>query len=299
MELNELTPVQFDQDIFWKRDDYFKPFGQYHVNGGKLRHSFQIFEEMKLDRYDGVITSTSVHSPQAPAIAKVAQYYGIPCMNCVGGTNENNFKNLPLIRLSQYYGSEIKIVAKHGMPAVIYKRTLELAEKHNYLPIEINKLQDPRLLFEGTAHQCANLPKDLDLLVVPTAAAVRLAGILIGLQIWDINVKRIVAVCVGPPREKQLANFQQMYYNEDKGLFRTENKNLNFRRVEWVSYYDQKIPYSKLFPFNVMGEPIDPLYEGKAVDWLLKHRSNEKTLLWCVGTSPNQSDVDMIIKGNL
>ena len=48
MILNEITPVQFYDGLYWKRDDYFKPFGEYHVNGGKVRQAIRIFEH-KLD----------------------------------------------------------------------------------------------------------------------------------------------------------------------------------------------------------------------------------------------------------
>lgn len=297
-----ITPVQFYNDLFWKRDDYYRPFGDLHVNGGKVRQTFAIFEnkinDIKNIYSNGVITSTSVHSPQAPSVAAVANYYGVKCINVVGGTKESNFKNLPLIRLSQYYGSTIKIVAKHGMPAVVYKRMLDIAQKTNFMPIEINKLIDSDLLFKTTIDQVENLPDDLDILVVPTAAAVRLAGILIGLKIFNKNVKRIVAVCVGPPRKKQLDNFFQMYYTENR-LFGL-NTNSYFKQVEWISYYDQKIPYSKLFPFKINGEPVDPIYEGKAVDWVLKNtQRTDKILIWCVGISPSKEDVDTIIERNL
>ena len=39
-----LTPVDFREGMYWKRDDLYKPFGDYHVNGGKVRQALQLFE---------------------------------------------------------------------------------------------------------------------------------------------------------------------------------------------------------------------------------------------------------------
>ena len=43
------TPIELNNNIYYKRDDYFKPFGNYHVNGGKVRQALIMFEKY-LDR---------------------------------------------------------------------------------------------------------------------------------------------------------------------------------------------------------------------------------------------------------
>ena len=45
-----LTPVDYREGIYWKRDDLFRPFGEYHVNGGKVRQAIQLFET-KIDAF--------------------------------------------------------------------------------------------------------------------------------------------------------------------------------------------------------------------------------------------------------
>ena len=76
-----LTPVDFREGLYWKRDDLYKPFGDYHVNGGKVRQALQLFEtkidDIKNKHNNGVITAASVHSPQSANIAKVAEKYGV------------------------------------------------------------------------------------------------------------------------------------------------------------------------------------------------------------------------------
>ena len=41
-----ITPIEFQNNIYYKRDDYFKPFGDYHVNGGKVRQALIMFENI-------------------------------------------------------------------------------------------------------------------------------------------------------------------------------------------------------------------------------------------------------------
>ena len=39
-----ITPIELIDNIYYKRDDYFKPFGDYHVNGEKARQALIMFE---------------------------------------------------------------------------------------------------------------------------------------------------------------------------------------------------------------------------------------------------------------
>lgn len=290
-----LTPVQFDQDIFWKRDDYYQPFGPYHVNGGKVRQAFALFDDIFDDlcngKYQGVITAASVYSPQSANIAAVARCHNVNCIACVGGTTEARLDELDMMRLTKHYGSAIRIVAGHGMSPVIHARMHELASQNHYLPIEMGELmvKNPNSIFELTATQVANLPSELDNLIIPTGVAIQMAGILIGLKRYDKKVKNIYSICVGPTREKQIAKYFETVYNDDV---------TRYNPFQMIAH---KAPYTKGYDFKVNGEYIDDLYEGKAVDWLMKNidYKNESTLVWLVGKRPRKEDVDFIIENNL
>ncbi len=296
LDLNEITPVEQTSDgLFFKRDDKFRPFGEHHVNGGKVRQAFAVFEN-KIDELrnvfdNGVVTAGSVHSPQSANIAKVAQYYGVRCIATVGGTTSDRLKQLPMMQLTQYYGSEVRIVAGHGMTAVIHARMHEIAKEMNYMPIEMGELmlENPKSIFETTANQVQNIPDDLDYLVVPTGVAIQLTGILIGLKRYNKKVRNIFSICVGPTREKQVAKYLKTVYNDNVE---------NYSPFKMIAH---KAPYSKSYPTTVKGEKIDDIYEGKAFDWLIKNRDintkNDKVLFWVVGSRPQ--NVDYIIGNNL
>ncbi len=290
-----LTPVDFREGLYWKRDDLYKPFGDYHVNGGKVRQALQLFEtkidDIKNQHNNGVITAASVHSPQSANIGKVAEKYGVACIAAVGGTKPENLDILPMMRLTKYYGSEIRIVAGHGMTAVIHARMRDIAEETGYLSIEMGELMEtnPKEIFETTAEQVENIPDELDNLIIPTGVAIQTTGILIGLKRYNKKVKRIVCVCVGPTREKKVAGYFKDVY---------EDSVENYDPLEMIAH---KSPYSKSFNFEIEGEYMDDIYEGKAYDWLLKNidYKNEKTMMWLVGKRPRPEDIDYMMENKL
>ena len=290
-----LTRVDFREGMYWKRDDLYKPFGDYHVNGGKVRQALQLFEtkidEIRNEHNNGVITAASVHSPQSANIGKVAQKYGVACIAAVGGTKVENLDILPMMRLTRYYGTEIRIVAGHGMTAVIHARMRDIAEETGYLPIEMGELMEtnPKAIFETTAEQVENIPDELDNLIIPTGVAIQTSGILIGLKRYNKKVKRIVCVCVGPTREKKIDGYFKDVY---------EDNVKNYNSFEMVAH---KAAYSKPFNFEIEGEYMDDIYEGKAYDWLLKNidYKNEKTMMWLVGKRPRLEDINYMMEHKL
>ena len=290
-----LTPVDYREGIYWKRDDLVRPFGEYHVNGGKVRQAIQLFEtkidEIRSRHNNGVITAASVHSPQSANIGKVAQLYGVLCIAAVGGTKPENLDKLPMMRLTQYYGASIRIVAGHGMSPVIHARMRDIAKETGYLPIEMGELMEtnPKEIFETTAAQVENIPDELDNLIIPTGVAIQTTGILIGLKRYKKKVKRIVCVCVGPTREKKIHGYFKDVYGDI-----TEN----YHPFEMVAH---PAPYAKSFHFKIEGEYMDDIYEGKAYDWLVKNidYKKEKTMMWLVGKRPRPEDINYMMEHKL
>ena len=59
--------------------------------------------------------------------------------------------------------------------------------------------------------------------------------------------------------------------------------------------------YLNLFNFEIEGEYMDDIYEGKAYDWLLKNidYKNEKTMMWLVGKRPRLEDINYMMEHKL
>ena len=299
-----ITPVELYDNIYYKRDDYFKPFGDYHVNGGKVRQALIMFEkyidDIKSKHNNGVITAGSVHSPQSANIAKVAEFHQVKCITCVGGTKPENLDKHHMMRLTKHYGCEIKIVAGHGMSNVIHARMRELAKENGYMVIEQGELleKNPSEMFYATADQVENIPDELDNLVVSTGVGIQLMGILLGLKKFNKKVKRIHSICVGPTREKHMKRYENELLKTQDGMVWDKPESLNLNEFTMLSH---KSPYGKGHDYMVNDSYIDDIYEGKAYQWMLDNvdTKNEKTLFWCVGKRPRPEDVDYIIENGI
>jgi 1-aminocyclopropane-1-carboxylate deaminase/D-cysteine desulfhydrase-like pyridoxal-dependent ACC family enzyme len=302
--MTELTPVEKVEEVFFKRDDYYKPFGEYHVNGGKVRQALIMFEKyienIQSKHNNGVITAGSVHSPQSANIAKVAEFHQVKCITCVGGTKPENLDKHHMMKLTKHYGCEVKIVAGHGMSNVIHARMRKLAEDNGYMVIEQGELlqKNPLDMFYATADQVENIPDELDNLVVSTGVGVQLMGILLGLKKFNKKVKHIHSICVGPTREKHMNRYENELLKASGDLVWERPESLNLNEF---AMHAHKAPYGKGHDYMVNGNYIDDIYEGKAYQWMLENvdTANEKTLFWCVGKRPRPEDVDHIIENKL
>ena len=302
--MTELTPVEKVEEVFFKRDDYYKPFGEYHVNGGKVRQALIMFEKyiekIQSKHNNGVITAGSVHSPQSANIAKVAEFHQVKCITCVGGTKPENLDKHHMMKLTKHYGCEVKIVAGHGMSNVIHARMRKLAEDNGYMVIEQGELlqKNPLDMFYATADQVENIPDELDNLVVSTGVGVQLMGILLGLKKFNKKVKHIHSICVGPTREKHMNRYENELLKASGDLVWERPESLNLNEF---AMHAHKAPYGKGHDYMVNGNYIDDIYEGKAYQWMLENvdTANEKTLFWCVGKRPRPEDVDHIIEKGL
>jgi 1-aminocyclopropane-1-carboxylate deaminase/D-cysteine desulfhydrase-like pyridoxal-dependent ACC family enzyme len=225
-------------------------------------------DEIKSKHNNGVITAGSVHSPQSANIAKVAEFHQVKCITCVGGTKPENLDNHHMMRLTKYYGCEIKIVAGHGMSNVIHARMRELAKENGYMVIEQGELleKNPSEMFYATADQVENIPDELDNLVVASGVGIQLMGILLGLKKFNKKVKRIHSICVGPTREKHMKRYENELLKTQDGMVWDKPESLNLNEFTMLSH---KSPYGKGHDYMVNGSYIDDIYEGKAYQWML------------------------------
>ena len=175
--------------------------------------------------------------------------------------------------LAKQLGVEIRNVSGHGMPNVINSRLDEITETKHYYNINlINHIETSfEAIFNTTANQVRNLPDNLDLLVVSVASGIQISGILLGLNIYNKNVKRVVGVEMGPTRIKKIKNYVDI-------------------DVSQLELKPMGIPFSKEISQTIgNGIALDNLYEGKAYQ-LMKHqleKNKKKVCFWIVGKRPD------------
>jgi len=281
-----LTPVEEHNGIYYKRDDLYCPWGD--VNGGKVRQAIRLFENKRIYDWPGVVAAVSVHSPTGPVISRVAKEFNTPCIIAVGGTKVENLDILPMMRLTRYYGAEVRIVAGHGMKNAINARVNEICEETGYHNIDFSHhiYNDTDLMFNTNSTEVLNIPNELDVLVMSLGVGIQFACVLKGLKKHKKKVKRIIGVQVGPDRRKLIDG----YLNQNPLI---EPKfDLEYELVQYKSAYS-KPEIQKVGNFY-----LDDIYEAKAHKWMLKNiDKNQKTLFWCVGRRLTSDEVEHICTG--
>ena len=281
-----MTPVEEHNGIYYKRDDLYCPWGD--VNGGKVRQAIRLFENKRIYDWPGVVAAVSVHSPTGPVISRVAKEFNTPCIIAVGGTKVENLDILPMMRLTRYYGAEVRIVAGHGMKNAINARVNEICEETGYHNIDFSHhiYNDTDLMFNTNSTEVLNIPNELDVLVMSLGVGIQFACVLKGLKKHKKKVKRIIGVQVGPDRRKLIDG----YLNQNP---LTEPRfDLEYELVQYKSAYS-KPEIQKVGNFY-----LDDIYEAKAHKWMLKNiDKNQKTLFWCVGRRLTSDEVEHICTG--
>ena len=302
IDVNWLSPVEEYDGVLYKRDDLFSPFGN-GVNGGKARQATSLINNnlkfIQEKCSNTIITATNVDSPQGTIISTVSNWFGIRSIVAFGyswgDVDKLKSKNL-LVEKAIEAGGEIQIIAKASYTSVVNKAVSDIVKDKGYFPIKfgINALDNEDSIFGVIMHQVQNIPKDLDLLVIPVGSGLIFSGIIKGLIKYNIKPKRVVGILSGMDStkdiHKNLENFDVKDVNEDTSFndfFDEDDKGL-FLEYE---LYKSEINYHKK---KIIDEPfqIDPIYEAKTIIWFNEEveKGNislqDKNLIWIVG---NQS----------
>lgn len=294
MKTTDLTPVEIHNNIYYKRDDYYAPYGKENVNGGKTRQAICLFRELKdeiKNKYNGgVVTGSSVHSPQAPIIAAVAQDFGFKCVIGVGSTTPKIIDTHHMMRLSRHYGADIEIVSVLGhSPAVSGGIKRKVIDKKGYMLIKFGNsvATNPESIFDSVANQVENIPDKLDNLVIAVGSGIQFAGIIKGIEKFKKKIKRIIGVTFLDRRKKI-----------DEYLNQFSNLELGVKNYQDYEMYKTPYPYSKPIWEDVGNGFIDDIYEGKAHKWMRENidTTKEKTLFWIIGRRLTAEEVDKLYK---
>jgi len=283
------TPVEEISGYLFKRDDYFQPFDDIPINGGKVRQAMLLIANNKdiiREKHGGVIgTTTSVHSAQGMIVARVAKEFGFKCIVGVGGTEPAMAIKHPTIRKAMDMGAEIVKVAGIGYASIIHKK---LVEKYpNLYPVKfgINLQDNPAAILESTARQVSNLPPNLDYLVAPVGSGVTLAGIIRGLLKKHDRPKKLIAIQIaGVERRESIEKMLPI-------ITVTVADAPKYNLVSPVHYrYEyhaiQGIPYFKRIKADIDGIDLDGIYEAKAFNFMKNTlRLKGKICFWVVGNT--------------
>jgi 1-aminocyclopropane-1-carboxylate deaminase/D-cysteine desulfhydrase-like pyridoxal-dependent ACC family enzyme len=280
---SELTPVELHDGRWYKRDDLFVPFDDVPISGGKVRQAMLLLGSKRdeiVERYGGVVlTATGVHSPQGLIIARVARSLDLDCVLFVGATTLGSaLTKHAMLRRATVAGATIDCSARLGYETTLAAAARRWREAHGgdgyVVRFGINLDDAPEAIVESTAAQVANLPADVEQIVVPVGAGITAAGIIIGAH-WRRPQARVVCVQIsGYDRRDTIDAILEGWLDGEP-----------------ASHYDwhviEGVPYAKLVQRTIDGIALDPIYEAKAHDYMLAQLDldDATTCFWLVGSS--------------
>lgn len=279
----DLTPVQNVDGIYFKRDDLFAPFGADSVNGGKLRQGAYLLSKAIAEGYTGILSGSSINSPQSPMVAALCQHFGLKCTILYGGTNETSLKEKSMPQLVKHFGATIKIV-RSGRANVLHAEAKKLKTDKDFIVAYGMNSQDPKCFtafYETTANQVQNIPDELEALVITCGSGITSAGVIYGIKKYNKKVNRIILIGNAPNRVSKV---------KDRLDILSLNTGVNCwtRRFEYIDLF-KDIPYDTRYEDVRWGDiEFHPHYEAKAFTWFKENMLNTtgEKLFWIVGKEP-------------
>ena len=274
---NDLTPVEQRAGMWFKRDDLYQPFGEGEVNGGKLRQCVMLLSNaLEKRNYRGVVTYCSIHSPQGPITAAVANDNGLPCVICYGGVSDRTLSRYAMPNLCRKYGARIDSEARSGRHNVLKARAEEIAKAKGYFVVEygINLDKYRETLIQAVARQVENLPDGIDNLYITCGSGITASGVMAGINQYGKNVKKVHLIATGFDRRKRI--------NETLNLFGVR---MNY---EYHDLFHQRgFAYDKREEMRIDGLKLHPQYEAKVMRYIIDNAlPTANGLLWVVGAEP-------------
>lgn len=268
-----LTPIEEYNGIFYKRDDLYAPYGEDFVTGGKIRQCRDLIktnlDHIKEECDSTISTASSIHSPQAVIVSKVAEEFGLKSIIGFGNTTvEKALKKKPM-KMCADLGSEMVVLSEsQGFNNVLYANLNKLAEERPMFKVLFGyAAQRYRSSIIGKiAEQIENV--ECDTLYVPLGSGMTFTGIIEGVRLFQKQFKVVALQPFGYDRRKDI------------------HKNLD--GMEWDYEYEYHMgdyPYNKLLQKNV-GFELDMFYESKSFEMMQELMTkDEKSCFWCIGNS--------------
>lgn len=276
----ELTPIQEIDDILFKRDDLFCPFGEGNLNGGKLRQGISLLSQAKIEGFARAITGCSLLSAQAPIVAAVSQQLGMECLVLYGGTSKKTlFEKHHMPRLVKHFGAEIEMVSS-GRSNVLLHRAKQIQREKDFIVEYGVNSNNPNYFvsfYATTAAQVQNLPDELKHLVIDCGSGITAAGVLYGLAKYNKKVENVWVVGTAPTRKKKI---------KDRLAFLSVLSGIDCWNVpfNYVDLYNQGVKYEdKVKIILENGTKLHQNYEGKVYRWLKEHKLRGSICFWIIG----------------
>jgi 1-aminocyclopropane-1-carboxylate deaminase/D-cysteine desulfhydrase-like pyridoxal-dependent ACC family enzyme len=243
----EITPVEFRNGIYFKRDDLFK-IGK--SCGGKVRSCWYLAQKTK-----GLVTAGSRSSPQVNIVAEIANRLNIPA---IVFTPEGEL--MPEVKLAVVHGATVYQV-EAGYNLVIINRSRIAARKYGYkeIPFGMETIE----AINQTRKQLKHIPNQIKRIVMPVGSGMSLAGVLWGLIDLKINIP-VIGIVVGADPKERLDKYAPRNWRKRVQLIKSDSPYHEYYKKEEFTYFNDIL--------------LDPIYEAKCIPYIQKG-----DLFWIVG----------------
>ncbi|CAB4132204.1 hypothetical protein UFOVP139_19 [uncultured Caudovirales phage] len=289
--MDELTPWENHNGVWFKREDYYAPLGYGGPNGAKLRQLQHLFKEYRGNaRY--VVTGASVLSPQHSMTGILSAYYGLPSYHVIGATNPASSLKHPNIRVARGFGAHFDYINVAYNPA-LQKRVGEITRDDAFVVpygITVDHKAHPERLtaFHNVgARQVDNIPDDVQVLIIPAGSCNSITSVLLGLARNPHNVKTVFAVGIGPDKRE--------WVRERMALMGYPLESLPFKLKDY-SLHKNGVKYSDRVIDSFDGINFHPNYEGKVIRYLKQQGAFDdadgQIGFWIIGSEPKLSVIE-------
>lgn len=302
--LQVLTPVERVDGMRYKREDRFAPYGYGGINGSKLRQCVWLVEDyVRNGGKLGVLSGTSIKSPQLVMGAAVARHYGLRCLHVIGGTTVEAAQRQTNVRLATEFGAEWEAI-KVGYNPALQKRCRDLLHGDRrgwfYLEYGITLQHDEHPIAQVEAFhkvgagQVRNIPPDVETLVVPAGSCNSSTSILYGLALHPHpGLRRLHLIGIGPTKLDWMRERLRRilaYVGLPEDLYAaTEHPGRGFVYEYHDLHGTGQVKYHDEVPWHHGDIEFHPTYEGKVMRYLNRCRPDifsNRTCLWIVGSRP-------------
>lgn len=267
----DLTPVQEFNSVLFKRDDLYAPYGEDWITGGKIRQCRHLIETnldyIKSECGGTIATASSIASPQAPIVSRVAEEFGLASI--IGYGNSKEPLKQGAMRSCVEHGSElVQLSESQGFNNVLYSNLRKLNETRPFFSVLFGyAAQTHRESIIGQiAEQVQNV--ECDVLYVPMGSGITFAGIIEGMTQYDKKFK--------------VVGLQPFGYDRTKSVYSM------LSNMQWEYDFEQVLGnynYHKLVKKNV-GFELDMIYESKSYLMMEEIMNpNERNCFWVIGNS--------------
>jgi len=239
-----LTPIEFKDGLYFKREDLFEFNG---LRGAKVRAALYLIDKTRQQGYKTVTTVGHRKSPQIQIVGEICEHFGL---NFVGHT--------PQGKLPEAFNKYNIIQHKAGYNNVIASRCHSYAIENNCFEVPFGMVTRECIML--TAEQVLNIPKEVKRIVIPVGSGVNLCGLLLGFRKYKINIP-IVGIQVGMSPLKLLSNYAPFGWQKTATIIESGE------------------PYAKQYDNCYFhGIELDPVYEAKCTTFI---KSGD--LFWVIG----------------